>query len=116
MSPAQLTPHVNLWIEGNGKVVLSLWRIQLLQAIAQTGSISAAAERMAIQYRLAWERLQEMEEGLGVTLVERQVGGSGGGGAQLTDAAWDLISRFTALSEQVMGCLTEQFGQAFGAR
>lgn len=109
----QLTPHVNLWIERAGKVVLSAWRIQLLQAIEQTGSISAAAERMGIQYRLAWERLQEMEEGLGVALVERQIGGAGGGGTWLTDTAHDLIARFSTLSEQVAGCLADQFRQAF---
>ena len=109
----QLTPHINLWIEHNGKVVLSVWRIQLLQAIEQTGSISAAAERMEIQYRLAWDRLQEMEEGLGVALVDRQVGGVGGGGARLTATGRELLARFAALADEVTGCLAEQFQRAF---
>ena len=52
-----LTPHLNLWLERDGQVVLSVWRVQLLAAIDQTGSISAAAERMQVQYRLAWDRL-----------------------------------------------------------
>ena len=73
---AGLIPHGNLWIERNDRVVLSRWRVQLLEAIEATGSISAAAERSGIQYRLAWERLEEMEEGLGLRLVERHVGGA----------------------------------------
>ena len=82
-----LTSHLNLWLECDGEVVLSVWRVQLLAAIDQTGSISAAAERMQVQYRLAWDRLDEMERGLGLRLVDRHAGGAGGGGARLT-AAW----------------------------
>ena len=69
--PEALTPHLNLWLEQDGQVVLSVWRVQLLTAIDQTGSISAAAERMQVQYRLAWDRLDEMERG-----ARRTVGGS----------------------------------------
>lgn len=113
MSSNQLAPHINLWIEHDGKVVFSAWRVRLLQAIRQTGSISGAAEQMGIQYRLAWERLQEMEEGLGVALVERQVGGVGGGGAQLTATCIDLMERFDRLAAEVGAHLNEQFKEKF---
>lgn len=109
-----LSPHLNLWLERDGQVVLSVWRVQLLAAIDQTGSISAAAERMQVQYRLAWDRLAEMERGLGLRLVDRHAGGIGGGGAHLTAAGHDLIARFNALAGQVDACLKEQFQQAFG--
>ena len=33
----------NFWVERNGEVVLSEWRVALLEAVAETGSISAAA-------------------------------------------------------------------------
>ena len=109
-----LTPHVNLWIERDDQVVLSKWRVQLLATIEQTGSISAAAERMQVQYRLAWDRLEEMEHGLGLRLVERHVGGAGGGGARLTESGRDLVQRFNRLAEQIDTCLAEQFREAFG--
>jgi molybdate transport system regulatory protein len=109
-----LTPHLNLWLERGGQVVLSVWRVQLLMAIGETGSISAAAERMQVQYRLAWDRLDEMERGLGLRLVDRHTGGAGGGGASLPAAGRDLIDRFNVLAGQVDACLTEQFLQAFG--
>ena len=109
-----LTPHLNLWLERDGQVVLSVWRVQLLAAIAQTGSISAAAERMQVQYRLAWERLNEMECGLGFRLVDRHAGGAGGGGASLTAAGRDLADRFNVLAAAVDGCLAEHFQQSFG--
>jgi molybdate transport system regulatory protein len=109
-----LTPHTNLWIERGGEVVLSKWRVQLLEAVEQTGSISAAAERMQVQYRLAWDRLEEMEHGLGLRLVDRHVGGAGGGGASLTEAGRDLVQRFNRLAGEIDTCLGEQFREAFG--
>ena len=42
-SSSPLTVHANLWLETNDKVVLSRWRVQLLEAIDETGSIRAAA-------------------------------------------------------------------------
>ena len=49
-------PRANFWIERDGEVLLSTWRVRLLEAIAETGSISAAAARMNISYRRAWDR------------------------------------------------------------
>lgn len=113
MLPSDLAPHSNLWIERCGRVVLSRWRVQLLQAVETTGSISAAASQMGIQYRLAYDRLEEMEHGLGVRLVERHVGGAGGGGAALTATGRDLITRFNLFADSVDAALAEHFTAAF---
>ena len=45
-----MEPKFNIWIEINGEVALSGWRLGLLRAVAETGSINAAAERLKIQY------------------------------------------------------------------
>ncbi len=108
-----LTPHLNLWITRSNQVVLSRWRVQLLQAVADSGSISAAAERMGIQYRLAYDRLQEMEEGLGLQLIERRVGGVGGGGARLTATGLDLVARFSRFAERLDQALEDVFVDTF---
>ena len=105
---AELVPRTNVWIEVNGEVALSRWRVELLQAVDRTGSISAAAEAMNIQYRLAWQRLHEMEERLGVALVHTATGGRGGGGTLLTPAAYTLIERFLAIAQAVDGFTAEQ--------
>jgi molybdate transport system regulatory protein len=108
-----LTPHLNLWVERDGRVVLSGWRVRLLEAIAETGSISAAAARLDVQYRLAWDRLNEMEAGLGVALVERRVGGPGGGGARLTPEGADLAARFNRFAEAIESATTAHFDDLF---
>ena len=52
-----------IWIErrGQGSVVLSEWRVDLLEAIDTHGSLSRAAESLDIPYRTAWERVKATE-------------------------------------------------------
>jgi len=111
---AAMTPGVNLWIEIDDQVVLSRWRVELLMAIADTGSISGAAERLSIPYRRAWEKVHEMEQRLGVALVETQTGGQGGGGARLTPVARDYITRFQQFSEGIDLYVQKHFRHDFG--
>lgn len=106
-------PRFNLWLEKDGEVVLSGWRVRLLQSIGQTGSITSAAELVGVPYRRAWERIREMETRLGLSLVETEVGGPGGGGAQLTDDARDLIARFLEFSGGFEPEVEGRFHQAF---
>ncbi|MCC7358097.1 MAG: LysR family transcriptional regulator [Anaerolineales bacterium] len=108
-----MEPKFNLWIEQEGVVVLSAWRVQLLQAIHVTGSISAAAEQLKVPYRRAWEKLQEMEQGLGLKLVETAVGGAGGGGARLTPAGAHAIEQFLAFAAGFEQEVVERYASAF---
>src|SRR4030067_2002507 len=89
-----IVPRYNLWLEQDGKVVLSGWRVRPLQAVASTGSITAAAEAVDVPYRRAWEKLKEMEKRLGLSLLETEVGGAGGGGARLTGAGGGVFVGF----------------------
>ena len=76
----RMIPRYNLWLEVDGEVVLSRWRVQLLRAIDATGSIRSAADELHVPYRRAWEKVQEMETRSGRRLVDTEVGGEGGGG------------------------------------
>lgn len=109
-----MRPRSNLWIEQDGEVVLSRWRVDLLRAIDQTGSINAAAEKMMVSYHRAWEKLHEMETRLGVTLVETQTGGVHGGGARLTAAAREYITHFDQFCEGMDELVARRFDKAFG--
>ena len=56
-----MKPCFNVWIEVEGEVALSAWRVGLLEAVARTGSISAAAEAQGVHFRVAWRKIREME-------------------------------------------------------
>lgn len=109
-----LEPRSKLWIERGGKVVLSEWRITLLEAIDRTGSLAKAAEEMGVPYRSAWQRLKESEERLGVRLVDAQSGGADGGGSVLTEAARDLVHRYRRFSEGIAELVDQRFKESFG--
>jgi molybdate transport system regulatory protein len=109
-----MEPHLNIWIEQNGTVVLSEWRVQLLEAIEQTGSINGAAAVMKITFARAWGKIHEMEEGLGFKLVDTQIGGVGGGGATITANGRKLIRKFRAISQGLDEEIEQRFSAAFG--
>jgi molybdate transport system regulatory protein len=109
-----LTIHANLWAEISDQVVLSRWRVQLLEAIEATGSIRAAATQMKITYDLAWHRIDEMETAIGATLVERHRGGAKGGSAQLTVLGHDLVTRFNSFLAETDVLIERRFKETFG--
>lgn len=112
--PSSLTIHTNLWLENDGHVALSRWRVQLLEAIDRTGSIRAAAAQLQITYDLAWHRLDEMEQALGARLVDRRRGGPGGGAAQLTAVGRDYVARFNRFAAAADACIARLFADSFG--
>lgn len=103
----------NFWIEKDGLVALSCWRVELLEAIAETGSISAAAEKMGVSYRRAWDKIHECENRLGAKLVDTQIGGVGGGGSQLTPEAKGYIHQFHQLTDNLNRLAQQRFQQHF---
>jgi molybdate transport system regulatory protein len=109
-----INPRFNIWLEVDGEVVLSVWRVRLLEQIRETGSITAAARNMEVPYRRAWERIQEVEGRLGFALLDTEVGGEGGGGAKLTTRAEDLIHRFHRLVNGIDEEIEDRFKRAFG--
>ena len=59
-------------------------KADLLQAIEQSGSISAAARSMGMSYRRAWLLVDTMNQCFREPVVDTATGGKGGGGAQIT--------------------------------
>src|SRR5439155_15492485 len=78
-SVGRLRPRSKVWLESGGEVALSEWRVELLEAVEEHGSLSAAAQAMEVPFRTAWDRVKETEKRLGVKLLDTQSGGSGGG-------------------------------------
>lgn len=71
-------------------------RMALLAAIDTEGSISAAARKVGLSYKAAWDAVDLMNSLAGDLLVERVTGGKRGGGAHLTDRARQLIAWYQA--------------------
>ena len=72
-------------------------RIDVLRHIQACGSISEAARQVGISYKAAWQALDTLSNLAGVQLVQRSVGGKGGGGAVLTPDALLLLEAADAM-------------------
>jgi molybdate transport system regulatory protein len=74
-------------------------RADLLEGIAETGSISAAGKRMGMSYKRAWGLVQALNDGWGRPLVETSRGGAEQGGASLTADGEFVLGRYRAMQQ-----------------
>jgi molybdate transport system regulatory protein len=72
-------------------------KIRLMELISKHGSISAAGKEMGMSYRRAWLLVDDINRMFRSPLVEKQTGGSGGGGARLTKLGRDVVGRYRAI-------------------
>ncbi|MCQ3000672.1 TOBE domain-containing protein [Pseudomonas syringae] len=85
-------------------------RIALLQHIAEQGSITRAAKSAGLSYKATWDAIDELNNLAQKPLVERSVGGRGGGGAKLSaegERVLRLYHRLQALQAQVLEATEE---------
>ncbi|NKK66673.1 LysR family transcriptional regulator [Rhizobium leguminosarum bv. viciae] len=82
-------------------------KMELLEHIRQTGSISAAGRAMDMSYRRAWLLVSEMNRMFSEQVVESQRGGQKGGGAALTPFGEELLGRFRRMERTMRTSLAE---------
>ena len=93
-------------------------RLDILQRIGEVGSISEAARGAQVSYKAAWQALETLSNLAGAPLVEKAVGGSGGGGARLTPAGVQLLEASALLRQarsHVLATLEKGAGESFNA-
>ena len=69
-------------------------KIDLLEAIGSTGSITAAARALGMSYRRAWLLVDTMNRCFRAPVVEAEAGGQRGGGTRLTAAGHEVVRRY----------------------
>ena len=89
---------------------------QLLRLVEQTGSLLTATEHMGMSYSKAWKIVRKAETELGFTLLERHVGGLGGGSSKPTAECIDFLNRFENFQRDINEVADSLFIQHFGKR
>lgn len=111
-SPKKFYIRSKVWIEDeSGEVVFGLGRIKILEAVDRLGSLQAAAKELKMGYRAIWGRIRATEERLGESLLVRTIGGSSGGGSQLTPFARMLLDQFGKLHQEIRRHSDKEFQQ-----
>lgn len=75
-------------------------KVAVLEAIALSGSISGAGRALHISYRRTWELVEDLNTTLGAPVVQTAAGGSGGGGASLTELGQAVVTRYRAIEAE----------------
>jgi len=104
---------LRLSIKKDGKHVYGDGRQALLLAVDKLGSLNKAAASLEMSYRAAWGKIKTSEERLGFKLLESKIGGVGGGGADLTRNARDLIDKYSRFRSNATRQVEREFRAAF---
>jgi len=78
-------------------IALGPGKADLLAAIAETGSISAAGRKLGMSYRRAWLLVDTMNQSFQAPLVIARKGGDKGGGAEISALGDEVLHRYQAL-------------------
>ncbi len=92
--PLPLMIKGSLWLTSGNESVGGHGRISLLRAVVEHGSITQAAKAFGMGYKSAWTAINTMNELSGTPLVERVIGGRGGGSTRLTEQGRRLVERY----------------------
>jgi len=89
-------------------------RLAILRGVAKTGSISESARQVGVSYKSAWQAIETLSNLAGTALVEKAVGGAGGGGARLTTAGAGLLQASAQWQTLQQAWFKQLVHQSFG--
>ncbi|HEY0370582.1 MAG TPA: LysR family transcriptional regulator [Thermoanaerobaculia bacterium] len=109
---ASVRPRIRVTLD-DGTILLGPGKADLLDAIAQTGSIRAAAESLEMSYMRAWSLVKTMNAGFRSPLVEKVRGGAEQGGARLTERGERVLALYRRMERRAVKAI-EALGDALG--
>ena len=108
-----MKPDVKFYIRDGthgAELAIGPGKIDLLEAIQTTGSISSAARHLHMSYRRAWLLVDETNRCLVHPAVHTAAGGKSGGGAGLTPTGVELVKRYRALERNAAAAVQRRLG------
>ena len=94
---------VRLRVLRGDEIALGPGKVELLAAIAETGSITSAARRLGISYMHSWSLIQMMNRSFREPLVVSLRGGRRGGGAGLTAEGAEVLTIYQEMETEALG-------------
>lgn len=92
-------PRLTIRFDLANGVRLGPGKAQLLELIAQHGSIRSAGAAIGMSYRRAWLLSDEINRMFREPSIMTRHGGKSGGGAFLTDFGQELLTRYRRMEE-----------------
>jgi len=102
---------IRVRVDFGSQCSVGVGKIELLEGIARTGSLSQAAREMRMSYRRAWLLLADLNASFDSPVARTATGGAGGGGAVLTPFGEQLVAGYRKLESSLRPiagrCLSE---------
>lgn len=86
----------------------------LLTLTQECESLNAAAKSMGLSYSKACRMIKGTEAALGFKLLDRKIGGTGGGGSKLTPEGMEFLEKYSAFLNELNNHASESFHRYFG--
>lgn len=109
--PAESRAAPRLRIAMGEGLILGPGKVDLLDAIARTGSISAASRDMGMSYRRAWLLVDAMNRMFESPLVIAAPGGARGGGAHVTAFGKAVAAAYRRIERRTRAAIREELGR-----
>jgi molybdate transport system regulatory protein len=113
MGNAQIRPRLR--VLSGSQIALGPGKVELLEAVNETGSITAAATRLNMSYMRAWTLIRTMNRCFKQPLVSATHGGpKGGGGAELTPAGLKVVELYRRMDAQCLHAIAPSWKKIQG--
>jgi molybdate transport system regulatory protein len=96
---------LTLRVLGKSAAAMGPGKAELIERIAQTGSISAAAREMGMSYRRAWQLVESLNRIFREPVITTATGGSRGGGARVTALGERLAALFRTMEQRASAAI-----------
>ena len=99
--------RLRMYLDGGG--MFGPGKADLLEHIAERGSIAAAGRQLGMSYKRAWSLVEAMNAMFKAPLVESTRGGAGHGGARLTKEGVRVLSLYRGIEEKTRSGAAQEF-------
>ncbi|WP_414695593.1 winged helix-turn-helix domain-containing protein [Paraburkholderia sp.] len=98
-------------IRSGDAVALGPGKVELLEAVREYGSISAAARSLGMSYRRAWLLIDELNRSLKAPATHSEQGGQSGGGCTLTPVGESIIRLYRDVEVEAQRSCAKQIAE-----
>lgn len=85
--------------DDEGQVFFGYGPMLLLEGVERSGSLNQAAKEMGMAYTKALGIMKRAEKAAGFPMLEKSIGGAGGGGSHITAEGRRMMERYRAYRE-----------------